>query len=224
MASHTEENYLKSLFLLANATGEISLSDLSKSLDISVPTANSMVNKLHEKGLLKYVKYKPLTLTAKGRKEAALVIRKHRLTEMFLVEIMGFGWEQVHDIAEQIEHIDSTVFFDRMDELLSFPTIDPHGSPIPDKKGKIAQKSYDKLSHCTPGQVVKLVALTKSSEDFLKFLNDKNIALGVELTIVGVESYDKSMTISYGNRAQTQLSQMVCEILLVDNCTNVNDN
>lgn len=216
MASQTEENYLKSLFLLANAKGEISLSDLSKSLEISIPTANSMVNKLHEKGLLNYEKYKPLVLTAKGKKEAALIIRKHRLTEMFLVEFMRFGWEQVHDIAEQIEHINSQIFFERMDELLAFPTIDPHGSPIPDKNGKISWKSYEKFSDCKVGQVVKLAALTNSSSDFLKFLNSKELSLGLKLKILSVEEFDKSMIVSYENHKLEQFSQVVCERLLVD--------
>lgn len=216
MASQTEENYLKSLFLLANEKGEISLSDLSKSLEISIPTANSMVNKLHEKGLLNYEKYKPLVLTSKGKKEAALIIRKHRLTEMFLVDIMGFGWEQVHDIAEQIEHINSTVFFERMDELLSFPTIDPHGSPIPDKNGKISWKSYEKLSDCKAGQTVKLAALTHSSSDFLKFLNSKGLSLGLKLKIHSIESFDKSMVVSYGSHKPEQFSQVVCDRLLVE--------
>ena len=133
MASYIEENYLKSMFLLANSKGEITLSDLSKALKISIPTANSMVNKLNSKGLLNYEKYKPLVLTAKGRKEAALVIRKHRLTEMFLFEFMGFGWEQVHDIAEQIEHIKSPVFFDRMELIFSselFPIAETTPMPV----------------------------------------------------------------------------------------------
>jgi DtxR family Mn-dependent transcriptional regulator len=216
MASQTEENYLKSLFLLANSKGEINLTDLSKMLEISIPTANSMVNKLHEKGLLNYEKYKPLVLTAKGKKEAALIIRKHRLTEMYLVEIMGFGWEQVHEIAEQIEHINSNAFFDRMDELLSFPTIDPHGSPIPDKNGKISWKSYDKLSECKAGQTVKLAALTHSSSDFLKFLNSKGLSLGLKLKIHSIEAFDKSMIVSYHNHKQEQFSQMVSERLLVE--------
>lgn len=216
MASQTEENYLKSLFLLANEKGEISLSDLSKSLEISIPTANSMVNKLHEKGLLNYEKYKPLVLTSKGKKEAALIIRKHRLTEMFLVDIMGFGWEQVHDIAEQIEHINSTVFFERMDELLSFPTIDPHGSPIPDKNGKISWKSYEKLSDCKAGQTVKLAALTHSSSDFLKFLNSKGLSLGLKLKVHSIESFDKSMVVSYDKHKQEQFSQIICDRLLVE--------
>ncbi|MEO6190046.1 MAG: metal-dependent transcriptional regulator [Saprospiraceae bacterium] len=215
MASHIEENYLKSMFLLANLKGEITLSDLSKALKISIPTANSMVNKLHSKGLLNYEKYKPLVLTAKGRKEAALVIRKHRLTEMFLFEFMGFGWEQVHDIAEQIEHIKSPVFFDRMDELMSFPTVDPHGSPIPDKNGKVILKSYEKLTECAIGQTVQLAALASSSSEFLNFLNTKDLSLGLKIKILSIEAFDKSMVVSYPNHKKEQFSQLVCDRLLV---------
>jgi DtxR family Mn-dependent transcriptional regulator len=216
MASQTEENYLKSLFLLANSKGEISLSELSKSLEISIPTANSMVNKLYDKGLLNYEKYKPLVLTNKGKKEAALIIRKHRLTEMFLVQVMGFGWEQVHDIAEQIEHISSGLFFERMDELLNFPTIDPHGSPIPDKNGKIILKTYQKLVNCNPGDTVRLAALRHSSSEFLKFLNSKELSLGVKLKIHSIEAFDKSMEVSYSNHKREQLSHKVCDSLLVE--------
>jgi DtxR family Mn-dependent transcriptional regulator len=115
MASPTEENYLKALFNLANEQGEINATDLSSILQVSTPTVNSMVRNLCKQGLVNYEKYKPISLTAKGKREAALVIRKHRLTEMYLVEKMGFGWEMVHEIAEQIEHIKSPVFFDRMD-------------------------------------------------------------------------------------------------------------
>ncbi|MEP7197212.1 MAG: metal-dependent transcriptional regulator [Saprospiraceae bacterium] len=216
MASQTEENYLKSLFLLADTNGEISLSDLSKAMEISIPTANSMVNKLHTKGLLKYKKYKPLSLTSKGKKEAALIIRKHRLTEIFLVEVMGFGWEQVHEIAEQIEHINSSVFFERMDELLSFPTIDPHGSPIPDKNGKIVWKSHENLSNCKVGQKVKLVALSQSSDEFLKFLNAKNICLGMKIEILSIEVFDQSMLVLCEGLRKEHLSFIVSEKLLVE--------
>ncbi|HZB13466.1 MAG TPA: metal-dependent transcriptional regulator, partial [Chryseolinea sp.] len=113
MASQTAENYLKTLFNLANEKGEINLSEISTTLNVSTPTANSMVKNLANQGLVNYERYKPVSLTVKGKKAAALVIRKHRLTEMFLVEKMGFGWEVVHEIAEQIEHINSPVLFDR---------------------------------------------------------------------------------------------------------------
>lgn len=216
MASQAEENYLKALFTLSDDTGEINISDLSNMLQVSIPTANSMVKNLYKKGLLNYEKYKPLSLTVKGKKEAALIIRKHRLTEMYLVEKMGFGWERVHEIAEQVEHIKSPDFFDRMDEILGHPTIDPHGSPIPDKNGKINWKSYQKLSDCKPGNSVKLSALTHSSEEFLKYLNSKKLSLGVTLLIQSVEKFDGSITVRY-NKNQTEiLSAVVCEKLLVE--------
>ncbi len=137
MFTLAEENYLKGLFHLANEHGEVGVNDLSRHLGIKMPTVNSMVKKLSDKGLVHYESYKPLRLTLTGRKEAALIIRKHRLTEMFLVEKMGFGWEHIHEIAEQVEHIKSPEFFEKMDELLGYPTTDPHGSPIPDKHGRM---------------------------------------------------------------------------------------
>ncbi|MDR3653554.1 MAG: metal-dependent transcriptional regulator [Paludibacter sp.] len=138
MASTAEENYLKALYSLSNLKEEVNVSALSNLLKVSLPTVNSMVKNLKNQGLVNYEKYKPLSLTEKGKKQAALVTRKHRLTEMFLVNKMGFGLDVVHEIAEQVEHINSSVFFERMDELLDFPKIDPHGSPIPDKNGFIA--------------------------------------------------------------------------------------
>jgi DtxR family transcriptional regulator, Mn-dependent transcriptional regulator len=155
-------------------------------------------------------------LTTKGKKEAALVIRRHRLTEMYLVEKMGFGWETVHEIAEQVEHIKSPIFFDRMDKLLGHPTIDPHGSPIPDKNGKINAKPYQKLSDCKPGDAVKLMALAHSSEEFLKYLNSKKLSLGLFIKIESVETFDGSVEISYNKNQREVLSAVVCEKLLVD--------
>lgn len=215
MASSTEENYLKALFNLDSEKGEITVSDLSNVLAVSTPTVNSMVKNLYEKGLVQYEKYKPITLTPKGKKEAALIIRKHRLTEMYLVEKMGFGWEVVHEIAEQIEHIKSPAFFDRMDDLLGHPTADPHGSPIPDKNGRVSWKSYQKLIDCKPGDTVKLAALTNSSEDFLKYLNSKKLSLGLIIKIDSLEKFDGSMTVSYLKNQSQILSAVVCEKLLV---------
>ena len=118
MNSLVEENYLKALFNLSIENGQVNVNDLSQRLEIKMPTVTSMMKKLAGKGLVHYESYKPLRLTEQGKIEAALIIRKHRLTEMFLVEKMGFGWEQVHDIAEQIEHIHSDLFFAKIDELL----------------------------------------------------------------------------------------------------------
>lgn len=215
MASSTEENYLKSLYNLANAQGEVNLSDLAASLQVSLPTANSMVKSLQKSGWVLYEKYKPVTLTKEGQKTAALIIRKHRLMEMFLVKVMNFGWEEVHEVAEQIEHIHAPKFFERMDQMLGFPTVDPHGSPIPDPHGKVTPLSFTPLSFAKPGQKVQLAALTNSSTEFLEFLNSRNLSLGTQLAISSKETYDQSMVVSYDDHPSETLSEKVCERLLV---------
>jgi len=216
MNSLVEENYLKALLSLSQDSGEVNVNDLSKHLDIKMPTVTSMMKKLAAKKLVHYESYKPLRLTSEGKKEAALIIRKHRLTEMYLVEKMGFGWEQVHDIAEQIEHIKSPVFFDKMDELLDHPKIDPHGSPIPDKNGNIEWKEYSKLSECKEGETVKMAAVINTSDEFLKFLNSREIHLGLTINIHSIEPFDSTMVVSYNNHPSETLSQIVCDRLLVE--------
>ncbi len=216
MNSLAEENYLKALLNLSNDKGEVNVNELSKRLEIKMPTVTSMMKRLSSKKLVYYESYKPLRLTEKGKKEAAAIIRKHRLTEMFLVEKMGFGWEQVHDIAEQVEHIQSPEFFAKMDELLGFPKLDPHGSPIPDKNGKMVWKEYSKLSECKSGDTIKLSAVINTSAEFLKFLNSRELSLGLILKIKSVEPFDNTMVVSYGKRLSETLSHTVCERLLVE--------
>jgi len=216
MLSQTEENYLKALFNLASVKGEASVNDLSKQLDIKMPTVNSMIKRLAEKEYVLYESYKPIKLTEKGKKEASLIIRKHRLTEMYLAEKMGFGWEEVHDIAEQMEHIKSPVFFAKMDELLGFPKVDPHGSPIPDVNGEMESENFMKLSDCKEGEVVTFMAVGPTSEDLLKFLNSRHLVLGAIITIITVEPFDKSLIINYAGRIGEMLSNKVCEKLLVE--------
>jgi len=214
--SLTEENYLKALFNIADRNDEVNVTELSKNLKIKMPTVTSMMKKLAKKRLVHYESYKPLRLTDKGKKEAGLIIRKHRLTEMFLVEKMKLGWEDVHDIAEQIEHIDSAVFFEKMDEMLGNPKVDPHGSPIPNTDGKVVWKEYNKLSDCKAGEVVTLAAVINTSSEFLKFLNAREIRLGLKIKIKEIEPFDKSMVVSYGKRKAEVLSDAACERLLVE--------
>lgn len=216
MNTYTEENYLKALFNLSAEKGAVSVNELSRHLGIKMPTVNSMMKKLSEKKMVYYESYKPLRLTAKGQKEAGLIIRKHRLTEMFLVQKMGFGWEEVHEIAEQIEHLQSPVFFEKMDTLLGHPKIDPHGSPIPDKSGKMEWIQYEKLSHCVAGDTVRLAAVIHTTDDFLKFLNARELQLGTKIKIKSIEQFDRSMTVSYNKKSMEMLSQTVCERLLVE--------
>ncbi len=216
MHSFTEENYLKALFNLSAEKGQVSVNELSKELNIKMPTVNSMMKKLADKKLVLYESYKPLKLTEKGKKEAGLIIRKHRLTEMFLVHQMGFGWEEVHEIAEQIEHLQSPAFFEKMDALLGYPKTDPHGSPIPDKLGKISWLQYEKLSNCKPGETVKLSAVIQTSDDFLKFLNSRGLILGQKIKIKNIEKFDSSMTVTYGKKSDEMISHTVSERLLVE--------
>lgn len=215
MNSLVEENYLKTLFLISNEQGEVNVNDLSKRLEIKMPTVTSMMKKLAEKKLVHYEKYRPVRLTEQGQREAAHIIRKHRLTEMFLVDIMGFGWEEVHDIAEQIEHVKSPVFFDKMDEILGHPSFDPHGSPIPDVEGNIQGPQYRLLSTCKKGERATFRAVANSSEDFLKFLNSKGLSLETELEILSVEPFDGTMVVSYKDRKSETLSKVVADKLLV---------
>ena len=216
MASATKENYLKALYFLNQKDENISLTDLGKSMQVSKPTVNDMVKKLQANGWVEYKKYKPLRLTEQGKKTAALIIRKHRLSELFLVQIMGFGWEEVHDMAEELEHIKSEKLFDRMDEVMGFPPVDPHGSPIPDKEGNFNHPNYQLLSQIPGQSKVILKALRDSSTDLLLFLNKKELLLGTEIFIRQIEVFDKSMTISYGNSKEIVISNAVSNCLLVE--------
>lgn len=215
MNSNTEENYLKAIYLLTDGVLEVPPKELSIQLGVKMPTINSMMKRLADKGLVKHASYKPIKLTTKGRKMAALIIRKHRLTEMFLVEKMGFGWEEVHEIAEQVEHIKSPKFFEKMNEMLGSPKQDPHGSPIPDMEGNVDELNYLKLSDCDEGTELRLMAINNSSNDFLKFLNTREIGLGLSFKVEFVEPFDGSMKIRFESGKMETLSQVVCERLLV---------
>lgn len=217
MPTQTKEDYLKALYYLHQKNTDISITDLGKEMNVSKPSVNAMIKKLHEKSWVKQEKYKPIRLTKSGLKEATIIIRKHRLSEMFLSQVMGFGWEEVHEIAEEMEHLKSELFFDRMDVILGFPTKDPHGSPIPDKSGKLQKPDYKILSQLETTNVkVTLRALHDSSTDFIHFLNKKNIKLNTELIIHGIEPFDKSFTVSYGKHKNVVLSKAVCNHLLVE--------
>ena len=214
MNSLTEENYLKAIFHLLDSENQVTVNELSKFLQIKMPSVNSMMKKFADKNWVIYETYKPIKVTELGRKEAAIVVRKHRLTEMFLVEKMGFGWENVHEIAEQLEHVHSEDFFDKMDEILNFPKVDPHGEPIPDKDGIIITQNLKKLSECKVNDMVILTSVTISTDDFLNYLNQRNLALGAEILIKNIEKFDGSMQIEFSDRTEI-LSKMVCEKLLV---------
>lgn len=216
MVFQTQENYLKNMYVIDEEMGLISLSKLSKRLHVSIPTVNSMVKKLHDEGWVIYEKYQPVKLTEKGREVAALIVRKHRIVEMFLVQAMNLGWEEVHDIAEQMEHVNSEILFDRMSEMLDNPTLDPHGSPIPNQNGTAISPKYMLLSGVEKNSDVILRRLRGDNSDLLKYLNDKKISLNTKFTIEHIESFDKSMNVRYNDGIIATLSKEVCDMLLVE--------
>lgn len=215
MISLTEENYLKAIFHLRNEDNTVTVNELSKFLNVKMPSVNNMMKKFAQKNWVIYESYKPLKITKEGNKEAALIVRKHRLTEMFLVEKMNFGWENVHEIAEQLEHVHSDIFFDKMDEILQYPKFDPHGEPIPDKDGNIHAQDLQKLSSSKIGAQVIFSSVTVSDDEFLSYLNSKALELGKKLEVLEIEKYDQSMTILKEDGSKITLSKMVCDKILV---------
>ena len=214
MTTLSEENYLKAIFHLEDSNQHVAVNEISKFLGIKMSSVNSMMKKFAEKGWVIYESYKPLRITESGKREAALVVRKHRLTEMFLVEKMNFGWENVHKIAEQLEHVHSEIFFDKMDEILNYPKFDPHGEPIPDKDGNIIAQDLQKLSKCEKGDRVTFSSVTSSNDDFLNFLNAKKLELSKTIKVIEIENYDRSMTVEIDGK-ETILSKTVTEKILV---------
>jgi DtxR family Mn-dependent transcriptional regulator len=214
MKTLTEENYLKAIFHLIKPDNTVTVTDLSRFLNIKMPSVNSMMKKFVEKDWVEYEVYKPLEVTETGKKEAALIVRKHRLTEMFLVKKMNIGWENVHEIAEQLEHIHSEEFFEKMDELLNYPKIDPHGEPIPDKDGQIIKQDLKKLSSCKVKENVVLTAVTLDTEDFLSYLNERKLVLTTKLKVLKIENIDATMIVQYEGKTEV-LSKIICDKLLV---------
>jgi DtxR family transcriptional regulator, Mn-dependent transcriptional regulator len=215
MRTLAEENYLKAIYNLSQHDTDATASKLSEKLKVKLPTINSMVNKLAEKKLVEYQKYKGFVLTEKGQKYALEVIRKHRLTELFLVKVMGFGWEEVHDIAEEIEHIQIPAFFDKMDLILSNPKFDPHGTPIPDKNGIISKKPLKQLSTIEIGGKIKFIAVSDSSSDFLSYLSRIGLNLYEEIEIKDREVFDGLLKIKVGKKS-ISLSGQAAERILVE--------
>jgi DtxR family transcriptional regulator, Mn-dependent transcriptional regulator len=216
MGSLTEENYIKSVYALSQATGEVYVSDLARKMAVKQPTVNSMVKKLATKKLVSYAPYKGIRLTEKGKKEALFIIRKHRLAELFLVKIMGLGWEEVHEIAEELEHVNSQRFYNRIDEILDFPKVDPHGEPIPDINGKIHAIEKLSLSEVAEDQSVTIVAVADDTQAFLDHLNKKGLRIGDSLKLKKREEFDGSVVLIIKSKGEVMLSQPVAERILVE--------
>jgi len=200
MLSKSEENYLKAIFHISATTPKgISTNSIAKKLDTKASSVTDMIKKLADKDCVIYVKYQGVTLTEKGRKIAAGVIRKHRLWELFLVEKLNFNWDEVHEVAEQLEHIKSEKLVDQLNSFLGNPKRDPHGDPIPDKEGNINFLDKSLLATLSINTKSVCIGVKDSSSDFLRYLDKLGIALGKEILIIGKESFDNSMCIKIDN-------------------------
>ena len=215
MYSLAEENYLKAIYHLEHETkGEVSTNAIAERMATKPSSATDMMRKLADKKLLSYKRYKGVLLTPEGRKTAANVIRKHRLWEVFLVEKLKFHWDEVHEIAEQLEHVKSEELITRLDAYLGHPDFDPHGDPIPDKHGNVKRTEKKLLSELDKKQRGVCVGVKESSSDFLQYLDKKNITIGTKITVLGKEFFDGSMVIQVG-RDQFFISKKIAENLYV---------
>lgn len=213
--SFTEENYLKAIYKLSDGVDEVSTTDLAKALNIRSATVTDMLKKLAAKKLIRYERYKGLKLTEKGRQVGVKVIRKHRLWELFLVQKLKFGWDEVHDIAEQLEHIQSDELINRLDELLGYPKTDPHGDPIPDKHGVFGENATTILAGKKLKTVYTIAGVTDDHPNFLKYLDKVGIGLGDKISILSIEPYDQMHRVSVNKGAEFFISESVARNILV---------
>ncbi|WP_337043180.1 metal-dependent transcriptional regulator [Emticicia sp. 17c] len=217
MTSFTEENYLKIIYMLTELNGgnEVSTNELAEHTQTKAASVSDMLRKLAEKSYINYRKYQGVTLTKEGQRIALSVIRKHRLWEVFLVEKLGFGWDEIHDIAEQLEHIDSKELTEKLDDFLGNPQFDPHGDPIPDAKGKMPTMGYQKLSDTPLNQPVVMMGVSVHSPTFLQHLDKNQITLGCTIKIQEISEFDKSFTIVLNDTHTIFVSNEVAKNLLV---------
>lgn len=214
--STAEENYLKAIFKISEkAKKSASTNAIAKRLSTSAASVTDMLKRLAEKELINYEKYKGVTLKASGIRQATQLIRKHRLWEVFLVKKLRFSWDQVHEIAEQLEHIESEELIMRLDAFLDYPKFDPHGDPIPNADGKFTIRSQTPLSDMHKGQEGMLVGVKDHSSEFLKHLNSLNVKLGTKITVIDSVPYDGSMNVSINNKKEIMITSMVAQNLLI---------
>ena len=211
----SEENYLKTIYhLTIISNSEISTNAIAEKIETKASSVTDMLKKLAEKDLVNYKKYQGVSLTEQGKKAAKMIVRKHRLWEVFLVDKLDFSWDEVHDIAEQLEHIKSEKLINKLDNFLGNPTEDPHGDPIPDANGQIVKIEKQLLSELRENQAGICVGVKDTSSEFLKYLDKQGIALGSRIEIIGRESFDLSLRIKVVNKDLT-ISNKIASNLFV---------
>lgn len=211
----SEENYLKTIYHLTTLLdSEISTNAIAEKMETKASSVTDMLKKLSEKNLVNYKKYQGVSLTEKGLHSAKMIVRKHRLWEVFLVDKLDFPWDEVHDIAEQLEHIKSEKLINKLDEFLNFPTEDPHGDPIPNADGMIVKVEKQLLSELTEKQTGVCVGVKDTSSEFLQYLDKQEIALGSKIEVLSKETFDLSLRIKVSNK-ELMISNKIAANLFV---------
>ncbi len=191
MLSQTEENYLKALFHLTSEKSEVGTNELAATLNVKPATVNDMLKRLKEKKLINYEKYGKISLITLGRKQALEVIRKHRLWETFLYEKLEFTWDEVHEVAEQLEHIHSPKLIEKLDKFLNFPDVDPHGDAIPNSKGELKVQVRKTLAQVAVGKTCKIIAVKDNSASFLQYVVKVGLGLSSKIKVISRQEFDE---------------------------------
>jgi len=215
--SFTEENYLKAIYTLSerNSSFDTSTNEIAEKIQTKPPTVSDMLRKLMNKKLVSYEKYKRVQLTKAGKQLAILIIRKHRLWEVFLHDKLQFAWDEVHDVAEQLEHIHSEELILRLEKYLGYPEYDPHGDPIPSANGELNQPQRFMLSDIEQGKSCQVVGVKDSSPVFLQYLEQVNVGIGSKIKVLEKIAFDGSLVISLKKGSQISVSKKFSDNVLV---------
>lgn len=214
----TEENYIKAIYILSyeiKPNNKVGTKDIATILKVQPATVTDMLKKLKKKKMINYKKYGEIQLTNSGVLYAKNLLRKHRLWETFLYEKLHFNWDEIHEIAEQLEHIQSDLLIEKLEKFLQYPQYDPHGEPIPDAMGKIPTLPNTLLSHIKNKKWYTVIAVKNTSPDFLKYLQQITIQIGTRVKLVEKIPFDNSIKLSFSNNKQIILSGKIADNILV---------
>lgn len=214
--SITEENYLKAIYKITDREGKgASTNAIAESLQTKAASVSDMLRKLSEKELIHYKKYQGVTLTENGRLTALSIVRRHRLWEVFLVQKLNFGWDEIHEIAEELEHVSDPKFIRRLAEYLGNPTSDPHGDPIPTEAGELPESDQILLSRLQANDQALVIAVFEHSPAFLQYLDQVNLNLGKRIEVLTTHAFDQSMELRFADGRQLQISKEVANSIFV---------
>lgn len=215
--SFTEENYLKAIYHLSiDDSQQVNTNQIATVLNTKAASVTDMLKKLSGKNLIHYERYQGVGLTVSGKTIALKIIRKHRLWEYFLVEKLAFGWDEVHELAEQLEHVQSAALVDRLDEFLGFPKYDPHGDPIPDQSGAIKCAEMKSIAALIAGETGTISGIKEHSSSFLQYLEKMNLKIGKKICVEEVLPFDETVIIRTENNEKINISKAAAKHILIN--------